>query len=253
MDERKGIQKSNINVETARKVAPFLRMTSADGGWRVVIIDDADTMNRNAQNALLKILEEPPSNALLILVTHRLGAMIPTIRSRCHVLNFAPLDEAELSMLMHKEVGNSLNKDDMALLNFMAEGSIGRAQSIIQSSGLETAQKVLSIFETAPKFNWVDIHSLSDQAGKAGQDKAFKNMGAIFARVYEALTFAKARGQDSLPAPINHNVYKEMLARYSLEELTNLYDEIKAHFNQAEFANLDKRQAVIGAFNIIKT
>ena len=67
-DPKTGQIKSNLDVQTARKVVPFLRMTSSDGGWRIVIVDDADLMNRNAQNALLKILEEPPQNTLLILV-----------------------------------------------------------------------------------------------------------------------------------------------------------------------------------------
>ena len=66
-----------IVVETARSVPNFLRRTASDGGWRVVIIDEAETLNRNAQNALLKILEEPPAKALLILVTQAVGALIP--------------------------------------------------------------------------------------------------------------------------------------------------------------------------------
>lgn len=59
-DDAKDRYKDAIDVESVRKIEPFLRMTASDGGWRIVVIDDADTMNRNSQNALLKILEEPP-------------------------------------------------------------------------------------------------------------------------------------------------------------------------------------------------
>ena len=70
-DEKKDIQKDYIDVNTAREVLPFLRKTASLKGGRVVIIDDADTMNRNAQNAILKILEEPPKNSLLLLILEK--------------------------------------------------------------------------------------------------------------------------------------------------------------------------------------
>ncbi|MEM7618488.1 MAG: ATP-binding protein, partial [Pseudomonadota bacterium] len=72
IDSKTQKRKNEINVETARKVAPFLRMTSADGGWRIVIVNDADKMNRNAQNSILKILEEPPKHTLTK-STHRVN------------------------------------------------------------------------------------------------------------------------------------------------------------------------------------
>ena len=251
IDAKKGTQKNNIDVDTARKVAPFLRMTSADGGWRIVIVDDADTMNRNAQNALLKILEEPPSNALLILVTHRLGSMIPTIRSRCRTIHFDPLNEAEISALMTRAVGGGLPKDEQDLLNFLSEGSIGRAQHYLQTETLQTAQKTLNVMESYPNFNFTDIHHLTDSVSPAGQEEGFKAIESTFNAIFSALVFAKARGQNDLKAPINHNVYKEMLSRYSLHDLTQKCDEVRTHFSQANFANLGKKQAVIGAFNII--
>ena len=67
-DATKGKLDATLKVEALRTIEPFLRKTSSDGGWRVVIVDDADTMNRNAQNAILKILEEPPQNVLIILI-----------------------------------------------------------------------------------------------------------------------------------------------------------------------------------------
>src|SRR6202008_2029466 len=68
-DEKKGRLKQDISAESARKIAPFLRKTAAEGGWRVVIVDGAEYLNRPSQNALLKILEEPPPKTALLLVT----------------------------------------------------------------------------------------------------------------------------------------------------------------------------------------
>ena len=252
MDERKGIKKNNVDVETARKVVPFLRMTSADGGWRVVIVDDADTMNRNAQNALLKILEEPPKQSILILVTHRLGAMIPTIRSRCRVLHFNPLDETSLKQLMEKEVGGSISAHEQKLLSAMASGSIGIAQKVVETGGLETAQTILDILEKWPNFNQVQIHHLADTAGRPGQDGCFDNIERTFLLVTEQLAFAKAQAFTSLEAPFDIPVFSKMLNDYSLEYWLTRHEELKSHFAQAKFANLDKRLAVISAFNLLK-
>ncbi len=252
VDPKKGTVKNNLDVETARKVAPFLRMTSSNGGWRVVIIDDADTMNRNAQNALLKILEEPPKDALLILVCHRLGAMIPTIRSRCRVMHFDPLDSESFDHLMEREIGNTLSHDEKSLLNALSNGSIGAAKELIDTKGLETAQNVLDILQDWPKFNTVNIHHLSEQTGRGGKDSVFKNIERIFLQLTEQIIFAKARQKAQLNAPFDTAAYTAMLNSYDLQKWIEIFDNLKAHFNQAQFANLDKRLAVLLAFNIIK-
>ena len=250
MDTKKGTQKNNLDVETARKVAPFLRMTSAEGGWRIVLIDDADSMNRNAQNALLKILEEPPSNTLLILITHRLGAMIPTIRSRCRVLHFDPLTEDVLGELIQKEIGNSLSPQEQNLLTFLAGGSIGNAQKILETKGLETAQMVLDLFNRWPQFNSVDIHHLADYAGRAGQDNTFKNITKTILTLIESIVFAKAKSESSLTTPLEADHFTYLMAHYPLETWLEIFEEMKDHMARAQYANLDKRQAVIGAFNL---
>lgn len=252
IDERKGTAKNNLDVDTARKVVPFLRMTSSEGGWRVVIIDDADTMNRNAQNALLKILEEPPSNTVLVLISHRLGAMIPTIRSRCRVLHFDPLPEGDLATLMQKEVGDTLSGHQQKMLAAMSNGSIGTARKIAESGGLETAQSVLTILERWPDFNGVDIHHLADSAGRLGHDSTFDNIETIFLLLIEQIIFAKAKSQSSLSIPFEEPVFSEMMNEYSLEHWLKLYEDLQDHFAKAKFSNLDKRLAVINAFNLFK-
>ncbi|MGH7092569.1 MAG: DNA polymerase III subunit delta', partial [Stellaceae bacterium] len=79
-DPRRRRLRGEIVVGDTREIGGFLRLTPAEGGWRVVIVDGADAMNRNAANALLKILEEPPRQTLLLLVAHSAGRLLPTIR-----------------------------------------------------------------------------------------------------------------------------------------------------------------------------
>lgn len=97
MDSEGQVQRQ-VTIGSVRTMIRFFEL-SADqaGGRRVAIVDAADDMNDAAQNALLKTLEEPPSGAVLLLVCHAPGALLPTIRSRCRRLALSPLDPQALA------------------------------------------------------------------------------------------------------------------------------------------------------------
>lgn len=247
MDERKGQRKDTLDIETARKVAPFLRMTSSDGGWRVVLIDDADTMNRNAQNAILKVLEEPPSHTVLILICHRVGALIPTIRSRCRLVAFNPLNTETVIELLRKQYPQA-PKSELEVIAAMAEGSIGRAIDLMEEGGQDGLQSVLDVLNNWESWDWPQIHRLAESLGRPGQDKAYKMFSQVMLWTFETMLFAKARDEIALNPPLDHKALRNMLSHYSLEEWVKICENLKAHFETFARANLDKRQAVLGAF-----
>lgn len=251
MDEKKGQQKDSIDVETVRAIAPFFRMTASEGGWRVVIIDDCETMNRNAQNAILKILEEPPPKSILILICHRLGAMIPTIRSRCRTLSFAPPDRNSLCALI--EQGTGVQGDDLALLADLSDGSLGMALSIHEQGGLQMFQKLLEQLSHWPKWNWLDLHGLSSITGGAGAEQEYHAMEHLLIWCAERLLKAKALGTDTLPRPMMTKGILAMLDHYSLEEWVEICDKLKEHFRAIDMSNLDRRQGALGAFSALST
>ncbi len=101
---------SEITVETIRTLTSFMNRTPAFGGYRVAIIDIADDLNRNAANALLKALEEPPENALLLLLSEAPGRLIATIRSRCRRIDLRSVgDDKIMNWLV--ETGAASPKD----------------------------------------------------------------------------------------------------------------------------------------------
>ena len=77
INEKTGKLTNELPVDEVRRLAGFFGMTSGAGGWRVAIVDTADDMNANAANAILKLLEEPPSRAMLILLANRPGQLLP--------------------------------------------------------------------------------------------------------------------------------------------------------------------------------
>src|SRR5690606_32435373 len=86
INEKTGNLYTVIRVEDTRRLVGFFGVTAGEGGWRVAIVDTADELNRESANALLKVLEEPPPRALLLLVSNMPGQILPTIRSRCRRL-----------------------------------------------------------------------------------------------------------------------------------------------------------------------
>ena len=134
-DPRRRRLRSEIVVDETREIAAFLRLTAGEGGWRVVIVDGADAMNRSAANALLKILEEPPRQALLLLVAHNPGRLLPTIRSRCRRFPMTPLPPSIVSRLL-ETYRPDLPQAQSAALVALADGSIGRAIELAEAGGV---------------------------------------------------------------------------------------------------------------------
>lgn len=249
-DEAKNRFKASVAVDDIRKVAPFLRMTASDGGWRVVVIDDADTMTPSSQNALLKILEEPPSNTVLILVAHRLGSMIPTIRSRARIINFNTLDEDTMFRLLQVH-GHQFTEDQARTLIHLSGRSFGRALQLVDEGGLDVMEQVIDVFEGYPDWDWVKIHGLADQLSGMGKDQAFASFAGILPWMIGQLTLAKAKGQSKAGQPLDGAAFTKLVQNSSLEHLGKICENLQEHFASVQYANLDKKQGVIGAFSLI--
>lgn len=250
MDEKKGRMQASVAVDEVRRVTPFLRMKAAhDGGWRVVIIDDADTMTNSSQNAILKILEEPPPCTVLIIIAHRAGAMIPTIRSRCRVLQFQPLALPEYKSLIRREEP-SLTESDIAVLHAVTGGSVGQGLAMLEQGGLEAVGRVMALLSSWPKWDWQQIHALAEIAGRPGQEQTLDAYQAVFLWIADSITRAKACGAKP-DGVLDSDTILRLMNHYPLQAWIGICENLKAHFETVDFANLDKKQAIIGAFSIL--
>lgn len=219
--------KSLIEVAQIRKIGSFLSMSASEGGWRTVIIDDADTMNRNAQNALLKILEEPPARTLIILVAHRKGVFLPTIHSRCRTLDFQMLEASDVAELIRAEMPNASNIEVEQAVAY-ARGSVGAALDFLEQGGSELAQQ-LDTLSTIPD---VELLKWADTIIKNAKSEGL----VLFSSLYMGAIHQIAR-QASAP----------------VEEALKVWDNVSAMLNAADQLNLDKRHAVYQALISLKT
>ncbi len=146
---------NEISVESIRKIAHFVHQSAAFPGWRVIVIDAIDDLNRNAANALLKILEEPPKQVLIFLICHGVGRILPTIRSRCCLVSLTGPTTEELTKicqtpvsslalaLAHNSIGRLVDLQKMDLDLFLDE-IIQIIQSVLQNKLLPLQQFVSS-------------------------------------------------------------------------------------------------------------
>lgn len=124
-DEGDAKKSAWISVEQVRHAIDFVQLTSHRNGLRIILIHPAEAMQAGAANALLKTLEEPPANSLLILISHQSAKLIPTILSRCHLVGFdLPENTAALAWLQAQGVA------DAPLCLSLAAGSPLRALTL---------------------------------------------------------------------------------------------------------------------------
>lgn len=138
---------AEIRIDDVRKLKSFFALSSADGGRRVVIVDAADEMNTNAANALLKLLEEPPSGAFLLLIAHQPSRLLPTIRSRCRVLSCAPLAPDDLTQALRNA---EVTITDAGALGALAAGSVGAAVRLETQDGVQLYGALVALFSGLP-------------------------------------------------------------------------------------------------------
>jgi len=117
--------KKEISIQQIRDTEKELNFRSFSGGRKIAVIDPATLMNLSAQNALLKTLEEPPQDSVLILIASSAGGLLPTLRSRCLRLSFSPLSRDLLSGFLVSR--NGMRPEEANFLAAAAMGSIGAA------------------------------------------------------------------------------------------------------------------------------
>jgi len=216
-----------LSVDEIRRLADFFGMTSGAGGWRVAIIDTADDMNDNAANALLKMLEEPPANAMLLVLSNTPGRLLPTIRSRCQRLDLRPLDDATLENALRHYLPES-NASERASLARLSGGSIGAALTLATGDGAALAGEADRLIENARN---PDLLALLD-------------LGERLWRIRDGLEMFGGFLLESLSARIRQRARS---GSGDLQPWVALLARLDEDFRRATGLNLEPRQTLLSA------
>ncbi len=194
-DEKTKKFKSQITVDEIRKLKNFFALSSADGGRRVVIVDSADEMNVSAANALLKLLEEPPADTTLLLISHQPSRLLPTIRSRCRELRLSNLTPQDMENAMAQA---EVETDASAAMAELSGGSVGEAIRLAQLGGLQMYAELVALFSTLPQMDRQRALTLAERAAARGADDKFELLLNLIDLFLVRLARAGVTGQPPL-------------------------------------------------------
>jgi DNA polymerase-3 subunit delta' len=259
--DRRGRLRTVITVDDTREIEKFLHLTSAEGGWRVVVIDGADEMNPNAANAVLKILEEPPRRSLLLLVAQSTGRLLPTIRSRCRKMALAALDPVLVRQLLARfcpEV-EERQADAVAVL---ANGSIGRALDLAAAGGVELYRAVLALLDREAGIDPAALHAFADRLSRREADQSYRVVEDVLSQLLARLAITAAEGAPGsgferageTPAVLSNEIpiLRRLGGRAPAARWAALRGEIEESFARTDGLNLDRKQTILGAFFAIE-
>ncbi|RWX74350.1 DNA polymerase III subunit delta' [Neorhizobium lilium] len=229
VDEKTGRAKTAITVDEVRRAGHFFSQTSGTGNWRIVIIDPADDLNRNAANAILKMLEEPPRRALFLVLSHAPGKLLPTIRSRCQTLRLSPLGDQDLGQAL-SALGLALDggKTGEMVLD-LSKGSVAQALKLLNYGGTEIITAFNDIMASEGPAARKAMHRLADVL--SGKDSEVI-LGFFLEHLNDHLT-DRAR-QSALSGDME-----------AADRQARLVSEIAEQVSISQAYNLDRKQTIL--------
>jgi DNA polymerase-3 subunit delta' len=216
---------SEISVDAVRLGLQVFQLSAAFGGWRVAIVDSAEDLNRNSANALLKMVEEPPQRSLILIVSHRPGQVLATIRSRCRRLRLDPLTQDEIveAVVSLGPPWSEVARDRIAAAAPRANGSVREALRRLAPESEGAGALIDSIVTGLPRPDPRAVARLADAIGGRMGDEAYR---AFHRELYDWLA---SYARDLAP-PAER-----------VEEIGALWDRIRAAERETEALNLDRK------------
>jgi len=232
INEKTGKLFTEIRVEDVRRSVPFFGSTSGEGGWRIAIVDSVDELNAAGANTLLKVLEEPPARALLLLVNNAPGRELPTLRSRCRRLLLRPLDAADVARAVTAATGRNADDPEVQQAADAAEGSVARAISLLDGPAAALRQRVLDLFAQLPDPDPRALHVLGDALGGSEPQTL-----ATFMDMVNGWLSARLSGE---PRPARQ-----------MARTAEVWEKVNRAAREVETYNLERKPLVFAVFGLL--
>ena len=239
-----------IPIDEIRKLNGFLALSSdKEEGRRVIIVDSANDLNKNAANALLKSLEEPPGRTIFLLITSTPGRLPATIRSRCRVLTLTPLSDNDLkraaSQALTAAERSIPEAHEWEKLIPIAGGSVGQALALLGGSGLVLQSRIDQILGGLPKLDLRVVHDLADELQSLAQDRKFQLFMDLFQSSVSRLISAAATGKGEAR---DIELGRQLIGYERLAIFAELWETLARERANTVTLNLDRKSLVLGSF-----
>ncbi len=249
-DEKRQRYAGEITLDAVAPIFDFLRLSVMDGGYRAIIIDGADTMNRNAQNTILKLLEEPPAKTFFFLLVEQPGTILPTIRSRCMRYTLLPLSQNEFANGL-ANLQPAIPIHDHASLYALSGGSLGQAIALFNQAWADlysdTIQAALALLnpDTSAKtaMKWAETYAPSTQEAAYDllQDLMTKRLAQVVALLQQNAPL--------MPLSDNETALIKHWHQQDTNTLLQAYDRLTMLFRMGDRSHLDRKLVLLQALN----
>ena len=229
INEKTNKLRQDIQVDDVRRTVTFFGSTAGEGGWRIAIVDSVDELNREGANALLKILEEPPRRAVLLLISHSAARVLPTIRSRCRLLALRPLPAADVARAAATAIGEDPDAADIRAAAAAADGSVRRALALLDGDALDLRNRIIALLERLPAVDPRALHALGDRL--SGTDPA-----TLTAFIDSVNAWLSARLDTSGPDSAR------------LARVAEVWEKVNSSARDVETFNLERKPLVFNVF-----
>ena len=249
-DEKKEGKTREISVEQVRAIAQFLSLTPGEGQWRVVIIDSADALNSNSANAILKILEEPPPQTVLMLIAHNPNRLLPTIRSRCRSLKLRPLSKNQFTSVM-RHIAPTLEGSEIRALAQLSAMAPGVALELHEQEAAEKYEALLAIVSRLPTLDASAVHAFAE---KTAGGKTHTNWHVFTQLVLFLFSRVALLAEGIEVEAISDNeaaALKNLAALHPASVWAAKWQQVADEFMVTERLHLDYKQVIIAFFHSI--
>jgi DNA polymerase-3 subunit delta' len=235
-----------IPVDEVRKLRSFLALAAAADSSRIIIVDQADELNINAANALLKSLEEPPPRALFLLISSEPGRLLATIRSRCRRLSLSPLRgpflRSAASAALVAAGRDEIAEDDWPGLEKLSGGSVRRLLWLAGADGVKLYARAERLVSGLPKLDWGEAHALADELTASGAEQRFETFFDILLGLLARLVRARALGSGE---PADMALASRVIPSGGLATWAELWETVVREKAETLVLNLDRKALVL--------
>ena len=221
------------NIVREMEIKPY------QSNHKIIIVNAADTINIQGQNAMLKTIEEPPKYGIIILVCENLASMLPTIKSRCITVRFNPLSKEKMNEYLQ---GKGINEAERQVYSKLSEGSIGVINDILQDENyIELRKQSAAYLERLGKANLLQLYDLVKEI--TDQKEQIEQILEFWLYWYRDVAVIKTSGSDDL----YYLDYQKQLLDMS-QNIT--YNKVSQNIESIKYAILDIKQNIYSTFVI---
>ena len=221
-------KKQEITIDQVRQIKEFIYLTPNQAKYKIIIIDAADNLNKNAANSMLKIIEEPPANRIFLILCHDMHKILDTIKSRCQIINLPKLTKNDFFDIMNNQEDNDISYEASNVLYEIFPHQAGKAIEFAKLKGLEILTEIENLIQADKKNQYINIKNFSNQYD-------FKEISVlkIFFTVINFLTYQK------------YLAANKSSDTEEIKKLSGYSSKIQKRFKEVISLNLDRKNFVI--------